>query len=104
MAELQSADVRSDGPAVFRLDTRRVRVHDAIAIRDYVEKMSDRRIAQPRNMVGGRLWKTAQYYHPIPATCAVVAFGTHRVETFPTPGQQFGRQLYRQLRNISSIR
>ena len=80
------------------------RVHDAVAVRDYVEKMSDRRIAQTRNMVRRRLGKSALHHHAGAASGAVVAFGTHGIEAFATPGQQLRCQLYRKLRNISSIR
>ena len=66
--------------------------------------MSYRRIAQTGNMIGGRLWKTAQYYQAVTAACAVVAFGTHGVESLAATGQQPRRQIDRQLRNIRSIR
>src|SRR6266480_3096078 len=104
MTELQSTDVRSDCPAVLRVNARCVGVHDAIAIRDYIEEMCDGRITQTRNMVGGRLREAALHHHAVSAAGSVMAFGTHDIETFAAPGQQLWRQLYRQLRNISSIR
>ena len=45
-AVLQRADIGDDGPAVARLNLRRVVQHGAIAVCDHVVKVSHRRIPQ----------------------------------------------------------
>src|SRR5204863_1556736 len=82
MTKLQSANVRSDGPSILWLDPCGVRIHHAVAVRRYIEKMADRRVAQSIHVKRWRLRKSALDHHAIPAAGAIVAFGTNGVETF----------------------
>ena len=54
LAQLQSADVGGDGPAVARWHLLLVVGHRAVAIGDDVEKMADGDLAQPVNVVRRR--------------------------------------------------
>ena len=45
MAELKRADVGGDGPAVFRFNSLRIRIHDPIALSHDVEEVADWRLA-----------------------------------------------------------
>src|SRR5437588_5983774 len=104
MAKLQHANIGSDGPSILRLDPRGVGIHHAVAVRHYIEKMADRRVAEPIDIKRWRLWKSALDHHAVSTAGAVVAFGANRVETFATANHQVAGQFYRQLRHVSSIR
>src|SRR5437588_12712091 len=104
MAKLQHANIGSDGPSILRLDPRGVGIHHAVAVRDYIEKMADRRVAQPIDMKRWRLRKSALDHHAGSAARAVVTFGPDCLETFATTTHHVAGQLYRQLSHINSIR
>src|SRR5439155_22700693 len=104
MAKLQRANISSDGPSILRLNPRGVGIHHAVAVRDYIEKMADRRVAQPIDVKRWRLRESALDHHAVPAARAVVAFGANRLEALTAARQKLGRQLYWQLRHINSIR
>src|SRR5439155_339840 len=104
MAKLQRANIGSDGPSILRLEPRGVGIHHAVAVRDYVEKMADRRVAQPIDMKRWRLRKSALDHHAVSAARAVVTFCADGLETFATTTHHIAGQFYRQLSHINSIR
>src|SRR5579864_8289900 len=54
LAQLQSANVRGDGPAVARRDLLAIGRHGPITARDHVEKVADRNLAQALDVIGRR--------------------------------------------------
>ena len=64
-AGLQRPDIGGDRPAVRRRHPRRVGKHDAIAMRDDVVEMLDRRLAQSLGQIGGRLREAALDDHAV---------------------------------------
>src|SRR5438067_4145906 len=80
LAQLQSAHVGDDGPAIVRPDLRRVVGHRAEAVGDHVEEVADRRITEAVLMVGRRPTVPAAHDHPVSLPGAAVARRAVNVE------------------------
>src|SRR4051812_39053338 len=96
MAELKRANVSGDCPAIRWFDSFGVGIHDPVALRDDVEKMADRRLAQAVDVIGRRHRKTALNHHPITFTCAAMADGAVNLESLPAALQKFMSNGHRQ--------
>jgi hypothetical protein len=57
-------------------------------VRDHLEKVAHRRLAQALGMKGRRLGKTALHHHAQPISVAPVADGAVDVESLPTAVHQ----------------
>src|SRR5438552_6626056 len=104
MTKSYSEDVRSDCTSYLRFHTGGVGIHHPVPVRHDIEKMADRRVANPIDVKLWRLWKSALDHHAVSAAGAVVAFGANGVETFAAANHKVAGQFYRQLRYIPSIR
>ena len=79
-AELQRADVGDDRPAILRPDLGGVVGHRAEAVRDHVEEVSDRRLAQPVLVKRRRPPIAALHDHAVALAGAAVARRAEDVE------------------------
>src|ERR1043166_642854 len=104
MAELQRANVSGDRPAIFRFDAGGVGIHDAIAVRDHVVEMANRRVAQTIDLKRWWLRKTAPHYHPVAAAGPIMSSPAHRIVPSRATPQKCRLQLTRQLRDVRSFR
>src|SRR5438094_3969111 len=97
MAELQSSNVRGDGPSILRLYPRGVGIHHTVAVRNHIKKMAHRRVTESIDVKRWRLRESALDHHAVSATGAIVAFGANGIETVTATRHQLMRQFYRQL-------
>src|SRR6266404_2647968 len=68
LAELQCPDVGRDAPSIVRFNARGVTRHRAEAIRNYVEEVTHRRLAQFVGVIRSRLPETSPHDHAVPVT------------------------------------
>src|SRR5690242_6434638 len=93
-AQLQCPNVGNDGPAIARRNLCRVAVHRAKAVRDVVEEIAVRRLAETILMKTGRMLHPAHGDHAIAVTLQTVAGGAENLETVSTALEKF--LIYRQ--------
>ncbi len=82
LAELQRADISGDSPAISRGNACGIGIHDAVAVSDHVEKVTDRRVAQTLFVQRRRLRKTALHDHAVAVASLAVTNGTVNFEAF----------------------
>src|SRR5271170_2766660 len=81
LAQLQSLDVRHNRPTIRRSDLRRVIRHRAVAVRDHMKEVSQRRALEPRRMEAPSLRVPALHNHPYPVAHTRVAWRAVNVVT-----------------------
>ena len=90
LAQLQSADVGHNGPAILRRDLRRVVGHGTEAVGDHVEQISQRRLAQTLNVIRRRLAREAtRWNHAVAIAHAGMTGSAINVVALLSAGQKF---------------
>jgi len=85
LAQLQSANVGNDRPAIARRNLRRVRRHSAKAVGDNGEEIPRRRVPQAVAMKRGRTRIAPSHNHAVAVACPAVTRRAENIETLLTP-------------------
>ena len=89
LAELQRSDISYDRPTIARLNLRRVIRHGAESIGHHVEEISQRRLAQPLDVIGRRPAEPALWDHSVAIPEPGVTGGAINIEPFTAASQNF---------------
>src|SRR5262249_21956028 len=81
LAQLQSADVGNDLPAIFRRQLIGIARHCAVAVGDHVVKMAGRRFAQTILMISRRVTEPALRDHPVSIAQPAVTWRASDIES-----------------------
>ena len=87
-AQLESTNIRNDGPAILRIHLVPIIGHGAIAVRNDLKNVAGRNVAKPVGMQRRGDPKPALVDHTVPISEAAMARAAVNVETVATASEQ----------------